>query len=338
VSRQPPDVDWSPLTVFPVGTTQTWFEWEVSAYGNNSQPFSFRAVNAQGTAQEKSGGGFYTGQFWVRQESSADDKPSSTATTASPTTAASSETPKPETTDQKASDVTSNPPPSSSSSTPTSASQNATSTSDTKDATQTSSSSTTLPAAPVTTENEAVDTEGKTVNNNNDNNTSNSSNDPNTTLLGVGIGVGVGLGVTAASIGVWVFLWRRRRRNRNRNSGSGRKNEADEQGGLRAEKGRDTAPDDEGWYGEAAHRNEKSGGMRAHVDAFELPPQGAVIEAPGHRMDPCELAAGRWDGRRQPMQALGRKRCDISWSSVEFSDFVVVAVVDDADEWLKRTQ
>jgi hypothetical protein len=31
------------------------------------------------------------------------------------------------------------------------------------------------------------------------------------------------------------------------------------------------------------------------------------------------------------MQALRRERCDISWSSVEFSDFVVV-VVDDADE------
>ncbi|KAI4728745.1 hypothetical protein E4T49_03527 [Aureobasidium sp. EXF-10728] len=52
-----------------IATTDTFFLWTVDDLGNNSLPFSFRAVNSAGTAQEQAGGGFYTGQFWIRDRS-----------------------------------------------------------------------------------------------------------------------------------------------------------------------------------------------------------------------------------------------------------------------------
>ncbi|KAH0343425.1 hypothetical protein KCU81_g5210, partial [Aureobasidium melanogenum] len=66
-----------PLTV---GTTNTFFTWTVDDSGNNSLPFSFRAVNALGTIQQQAGGGFYTGQFWIR------DDPNTTLVTTETTT------------------------------------------------------------------------------------------------------------------------------------------------------------------------------------------------------------------------------------------------------------
>jgi hypothetical protein len=37
----------------------------VDDHGNNSLPFSFRAVNARGSQSEQESGGFYTSQFWI---------------------------------------------------------------------------------------------------------------------------------------------------------------------------------------------------------------------------------------------------------------------------------
>jgi hypothetical protein len=70
-----------------VGTTDTWLLWTVDDYGNNSLPFSFRAVNAAGSPSDQALGGFYTGQFWIRDDAAA--TPSSTLSTTATTPSSS---------------------------------------------------------------------------------------------------------------------------------------------------------------------------------------------------------------------------------------------------------
>ncbi|KAI4762619.1 hypothetical protein E4T52_10744 [Aureobasidium sp. EXF-3400] len=78
-----------------LGTTDTFFVWTVDDYGNNSLPFSFRAVNAEGTVDEQAGGGFYTGQFWIRDDTVAppSSTPITTTTTSPMTTPATTTSP-----------------------------------------------------------------------------------------------------------------------------------------------------------------------------------------------------------------------------------------------------
>ncbi|KAH0032184.1 hypothetical protein KCU78_g2645, partial [Aureobasidium melanogenum] len=88
-------VDYTRPVALTLGTTDTFFTWTVNDSGNNTLPFSFRAVNALGTIQQQAGGGFYTGQFWIRDDS-ADNPVATTGTTpqssANPTTTTTSET------------------------------------------------------------------------------------------------------------------------------------------------------------------------------------------------------------------------------------------------------
>lgn len=66
----------SRLTLSIAGTTDTSWEWTVVAKPDNNRPFSFRAVNAEGSQDDQLYGGFYTGQFWISEPDS-----SSTITT-----------------------------------------------------------------------------------------------------------------------------------------------------------------------------------------------------------------------------------------------------------------
>ncbi|KAG9961366.1 hypothetical protein KCU61_g5682, partial [Aureobasidium melanogenum] len=90
--------DYNQPKALTIGTTDTFFPWTVDDAGNNSLPFTFRAVNATGTSQQQASGGFITGQFWIRDN--LDSTPVATQTTthtdfqssAMPTTTTASET------------------------------------------------------------------------------------------------------------------------------------------------------------------------------------------------------------------------------------------------------
>lgn len=56
----------------------THWHWKVNDYGYRHMPFSFRAVNAEGSQNDQLYGGFYTGQFWI-SDSSTDPRGSHTS-------------------------------------------------------------------------------------------------------------------------------------------------------------------------------------------------------------------------------------------------------------------
>ncbi|KAL1582914.1 hypothetical protein WHR41_08429 [Cladosporium halotolerans] len=271
------------------GTTQTWWEWEVDDNGDNSQPFSFRAVNAQGTQEDKIGGGFYTGQFWIRREPSASSSPSPT-TTAPPTTTANTDISEAKT-ETDAGDATSEKTTTTTASTAETQTED-TSSEETTNATTTTSqlSKTTLPGASSRATNPPSTIAGSATQSSEPTTVpesasasptqSGSSNLP----MGIGIGVGVGVALVAALIGVFIFVFRRRRRHRRRSQDSRDAQYIDRK--------------DHSAYGRSGQHSEElmaqdghSKAVREYYGAYELPQSSQIpAEAPGGRLDPSELS------------------------------------------------
>jgi len=170
--------------IVPVGSTKTFWEWDVDDNGNNSLPFSFRIVNAEGTDEELTGGGFYTGQFWVRNES---NQVSSISSTVSVVTTSSS--------------TTSSKTTSTRTSTSSLFATSGSSPFATSSVSQSMSSEmpTTAPAPSLA----SVE--------NNESDTTEDGDGTNTTAIGTGVGVGAGIVLMVSAIGVWIFYHRRRR-------------------------------------------------------------------------------------------------------------------------------
>ncbi|KEQ95499.1 hypothetical protein AUEXF2481DRAFT_5100 [Aureobasidium subglaciale EXF-2481] len=167
-----------------ISTTDTFYLWTIDDFGNNSLPFSFRAVNAAGTSKEQAGGGFYTGQFWIRDRS---------ATTTTTTSSAV-----PTTTTTRSSAV------------PT-ASESVSSTVSTTATTLQSTSAITI--TPVSTT--STTTVSSSASASAPTSTTSSSDSSSQRHLVIGVGVGIGVGVAALLIGAFV-LWRRHNNHKRR--------------------------------------------------------------------------------------------------------------------------
>ncbi|THX32721.1 hypothetical protein D6D10_08038 [Aureobasidium pullulans] len=166
-----------------ISTTDTFYLWTVDDFGNNSLPFSFRAVNGAGTTAEQRRGGFYTGQFWIR------DRSATTSTTSSST----SSTVTTSSTITTSSEVTT-------SSIVTTSSTIAESTSSAVSAAATSSTPTTNSVSTTSAPSESSTSSSPAA-------TSQSSSSGQN-HVGVGVGVGIGVGIAAILIGAFV-VWRR---------------------------------------------------------------------------------------------------------------------------------
>ncbi|KAM0717482.1 hypothetical protein Q7P37_007334 [Cladosporium fusiforme] len=167
----------SPRTLL-FGSTRASYEWEVDDNGNNTRPFSFRIVNAEGTNDDLIGGGFYTGQFWVRRES-VDTTTSSTSSVPVTTTSSIEESTKT----------------SSIASTGSGSSSSSISMSSTPPVTSSTPLSTPTDIEPL---NKPVETAADAPE-------ERSGDGTNTTAIGVGVGVGAGVAVAALIIATWLF-------------------------------------------------------------------------------------------------------------------------------------
>ncbi|OQO00833.1 hypothetical protein B0A48_13520 [Cryoendolithus antarcticus] len=200
------------------GTTQTWWLWDpIDDHGHNSLPFSFRAVNAGGSADEQKSDGFYTGQFWLQEEAVV------AATTAAPTTASPTPTPTPTpipatvTIVQSQSAATTTPPttPTTASSTPAATSSTPATSSGMSTATSsaTSTASSVAVASSVATS-AAESSSASTTVATTDPAAASSTSPPTpgaTPTLAIGLGVGLGVAILLVAILGFFFLRRRRR-------------------------------------------------------------------------------------------------------------------------------
>nr|OQO15477.1 hypothetical protein B0A51_16457 [Rachicladosporium sp. CCFEE 5018] len=199
------------------GTTQTWWLWDpIDDHGHNALPFSFRAVNAGGTADEQKSDGFYTGQFWLQEEAVV------ATTTAAPTTSPTptpTPTPTPATVTivQTPSPATTTPPstPTTASSTPTTASSTLATSSGASTAT---SSATGTASSVVVASSAATSALGSRSSSTTAATTSpatTSSTPPpapaSTPTLAIGLGIGLGVAILLVAILAFFFLRRRRR-------------------------------------------------------------------------------------------------------------------------------
>ena len=64
-----------------VNSGERYFQWTIDCHGNCAVPFGFHVVDAQGSEQELTKGGFWSRHFWIRPGT----VPSSTSSTASTT-------------------------------------------------------------------------------------------------------------------------------------------------------------------------------------------------------------------------------------------------------------
>ncbi|KAK8108327.1 uncharacterized protein PG998_010340 [Apiospora kogelbergensis] len=63
---------------------EKWFQWDIKVQETNlTEPYVFRIVNARGTAQEKSGGGFWSSSFFIVRDAVPSSTPSATNTPSS---------------------------------------------------------------------------------------------------------------------------------------------------------------------------------------------------------------------------------------------------------------
>ncbi|THW04967.1 hypothetical protein D6D24_10400 [Aureobasidium pullulans] len=179
----------------PRGLKNTFYLWTVDDFGNNSLPFSFRAVNGAGTTAEQRRGGFYTGQFWIRDRSATtsttSSSTSSTATTSSTITTSSEVT---------TSSIVTTSSTITTSSTVTTSSTIAESTSSAVSAAATSSAPTTNSVSTTSAPSESSTSSSPAA-------TSQSSSSGQS-HVGVGVGVGIGVGIAAILIGAFV-VWQR---------------------------------------------------------------------------------------------------------------------------------
>lgn len=198
------------LISLPVSSTKTSWEWEVSANGNNSLPFSFRVVNAEGTEEDLRGGGFYTGQFWVRRkvDNAGPTKPPVTATktiklanssilTSSVVGLASTSDLAPSTPDSAAA-----------SSTPSSIRNDITTTDEPETETPSQSPvdrTTNEPSQDPTPPLSSATSEPEE-------NEESSGSQPSIIAIGAGVGAGAAIGITALAVAIWMFCRRQRRK------------------------------------------------------------------------------------------------------------------------------
>ncbi|THW89572.1 hypothetical protein D6D15_05174 [Aureobasidium pullulans] len=247
-----------------ISTTDTFYLWTVDDFGNNSLPFSFRAVNGAGTTAEQRRGGFYTGQFWIRDRSATtsttSSSTSSTATTSSTITTSSEVT---------TSSIVTTSSTITTSSTVTTSSTIAESTSSAVSAAATSSapktnsvSTTSAPSESSTTSSPAATSQSSSSGQNH---------------VGVGVGVGIGVGIAAILIGAFV-VWRRHQK-------QSKQRKADEILAYRADSSVD-------------QKSERSVQMDqrpqpSHLPSYELTdrPKRSPVEAYDRWQEPRELPA-----------------------------------------------
>ncbi|KEQ83182.1 hypothetical protein M438DRAFT_398151 [Aureobasidium pullulans EXF-150] len=178
-------------------TTEEFYVWIVDDHGNNSLPFTFHAVNATGTEEQRALGGFWSGQFWLRDTPATTSTASSLAsqTTSEHTSNITSTAAVTSETSSSASPTTSASPTSSSSSSSSPSSSSSSSSSSTS-----GSVSTTSLVSPASTMIESPSTSSTA--------TTSPSGSSGSSKVVIGVGVGIGVGVAALLIGAFV-LWRR---------------------------------------------------------------------------------------------------------------------------------
>lgn len=209
------------LTSSIVGSTRTYYEWEVDDNGNNTRPFNFRIVNAGGTSEDLIGGGFYTGQFWIKRDavdtttSTISDAAATTSSVQETTTSAKGTTSSVEDTTSSVKDTTSSAEETTSSDTETTETSEVVSTSSGSSFSAASTSMLSTPTAatqssmPSSTEIESLDDPVQTSIDTPD---EKSDDQPNITAIGIGVGIGAGLLVAVLVIATWFFCRRHRRK------------------------------------------------------------------------------------------------------------------------------
>ncbi|THW78531.1 hypothetical protein D6D17_10103 [Aureobasidium pullulans] len=187
--------DYTDSFIATLHTTEEFYVWTVDDHGNNSLPFTFHAVNATGTEEQRALGGFWSGQFWLR------DTPATTSSTSSLASQTTSEHTSnitstaavtSETSSSASPTISASPTSSSSSSSPSSSSSSSTSRS-------VSTTSLVSPASTMIESSSASST--ATI-------SPSGSSGSGSSKVVIGVGVGIGVGIAAILIGAFV-VWQR---------------------------------------------------------------------------------------------------------------------------------
>ncbi|THV97882.1 hypothetical protein D6D25_09036 [Aureobasidium pullulans] len=253
--------DYTDSFIATLHTTEEFYVWTVDDHGNNSLPFTFHAVNATGTEEQRALGGFWSGQFWLR------DTPATTSTTSSLASQTTSEHTSnitstaavtSETSSSASPTISASPTSSSSSSSPSSSSSSSTSRS-------VPTTSLVSPASTMIDSSSASSTA-----------TTSPSGSSGSSKVVIGVGVGIGVGVAALLIGAFV-LWRR---HHNRS----KKQKAEERSNYLADSSGDR---------KSEHSSQTDQRPRAsHLPSYELAeqPRRSPVEAYDRWQEPRELS------------------------------------------------
>ncbi|THX46399.1 hypothetical protein D6D06_10106 [Aureobasidium pullulans] len=185
--------DYTDSFIATLHTTEEFYVWTVDDHGNNSLPFTFHAVNATGTEEQRALGGFWSGQFWLR------DTPATTSTTSSLASQTTSEHTSNITSTAVVTSKTSSSASPTISASPTFSSSSSSPSSPSSSSSTSGSVSTTSLVSPTSTMIESSSASSTA--------TTSPSGSSGSSKVVIGVGVGIGVGVAALLIGAFV-LWR----------------------------------------------------------------------------------------------------------------------------------